>query len=288
MLLSSFLTFMFLLSQPGDCTVGDFGFQVSDHAEQINAPGPEVCTTNTMRVPGQDFTFEMSQFHIHVSSEHTLGGKVFGAELHAVHKARETDNLFAVLGFFIEPTATKNHPIFDQLLHELDELADEIGAECNQPTPLHWWQKERPDMKRMRANNHTYDHEALNVYDLIPEGSSFYNYDGGLTTPPCTEAVVWNVVDTPIAISPVQYTDLVALIVNHVDEHSCDYSTIADPFSGSTSRPTQPLNRRRVERICPEPVDEADNGKNDKNADDGEINVDDEEAAVVSRTGGDW
>jgi carbonic anhydrase len=235
------------MEQNGDCAVKDFGFEVSPHAEQINAPGPELCNTNIMRVPFYDYTFEIKQFHIHVSSEHTLNSKHFGAELHVVHKAREADDVFAVLGFFIEPTATVSHPIFDQILRELDEEADEVANKCNMPHLPHWWQSLHPGMK---SDIHRHN-QTLNVYDLIPEGASFYNYDGGLTTPPCTEAVVWNLVDRPIQITPAQYTDLVALIVNHIDEH---FSTIADPLSGSTSRPTQPLNGRRLERFCPEIV----------------------------------
>jgi hypothetical protein len=43
---------------------------------------------------------------------------------------------------------------------------------------------------------------------------------------------------------------LVSLIIGYLDPATCALGTNAGP-AGSTSRPTQPLNGRTVERICP-------------------------------------
>ncbi len=38
--------------------------------------------------------------------------------------------------------------------------------------------------------------------DIIPESiSSYYRYSGSLTTPPCDEIVMWNVVDPEFSIN---------------------------------------------------------------------------------------
>jgi hypothetical protein len=85
---------------------------------------------------------------------------------------------------------------------------------------------------------------------LIPEGSTYYHYDGGLTTPPCSEVVWWNLADKPVSITPAQYSQLVQQILYYTDVDTCEHGTNAGK-AGSTSRPTQPLNGRSVERICP-------------------------------------
>lgn len=72
----------------------------------------------------------------------------------------------------------------------------------------------------------------------------------GLTTPPCSEIVEWNVADKPLLISVSQYNDLASLTLNYVDTSTCEFATVASP-AGSTSRPTQALNGRNVTRICP-------------------------------------
>lgn len=39
----------------------------------------------------------------------------------------------------------------------------------------------------------------------ITEQSTIYTYAGSLTTPPCSEAVTWFVVETPLSVSVGQY-----------------------------------------------------------------------------------
>jgi hypothetical protein len=87
-------------------------------------------------------------------------------------------------------------------------------------------------------------------YNLLPDGATFYFYDGGLTTPPCSEVVWWNVADKPILITPAQYSQLITLILNYIDPSNCQLGTFAGP-AGSTSRPVQELHGRTVKRICP-------------------------------------
>jgi len=77
----------------------------------------------------------------------------------------------------------------------------------------------------------------------------WYTYKGGLTTPPCTEIVNWNVMDTPMIISDDQLNRLYNLILCYVDPQTCWHATVASK-DGSTSRPTQPLNGRHILHRC--------------------------------------
>ncbi len=41
----------------------------------------------------------------------------------------------------------------------------------------------------------------INVFDLLPPEKQSYLYNGSLTTPPCSEEVIWFVMNTPIEVS---------------------------------------------------------------------------------------
>jgi carbonic anhydrase len=66
--------------------------------------------------------------------------------------------------------------------------------------------------------------------DLIPVGSKVARYSGSLTTPPCTEPVIWTVYLTPSSVSAKQL-DALGVI-----------------FPGN-HRPTQPLNGRVINAV---------------------------------------
>lgn len=162
-----------------------------------------------------------------------------------VHKLQGGDRL-AVVGLFIQANAFVNNDVFSDVLAGFDDAADATAKQCNVTPPVHWWSRGGGNSSFADADGD----KTVNVYGLIPENSTFYNYDGGLTTPPCSEIVEWNVADTPLSVSVAQYNDLSGLILNYLSPDSCEYATIASP-SGSTSRPVQLLNNRTVERICP-------------------------------------
>jgi carbonic anhydrase len=250
-----------LYLQAGTCTFQDYGFVINDHVEQASAPDDDAtCEVATMEIPHVDgAVFELLQFHVHAGSEHTLNGLAYGAELHLVHQQRDGDRL-AVIGVFLtaggddsvssansssSSSSSSKSDLFTSVLARFDAAADETSALCGgTSTSSHWWsQQEEGD---------DYDEAAVvDVYGLIPTGSAFYRYDGGLTTPPCTEIVDWSVADAPLVVSVAQFHDVVGLLLNYVAPDTCQLATIASPLGGTTSRPVQPLNGRSVQRICP-------------------------------------
>jgi len=72
----------------------------------------------------------------------------------------------------------------------------------------------------------------------------YYGYRGSLTIPPCSDIVLWYVVDKPMKISGSQLARLKDLIMNYRDGH-CRKSTYANS-EGHVNRPLQPRNDRNV------------------------------------------
>lgn len=156
------------------------------HTIQVNcAPG-----SHTM-INGK--RYDLLQFHFHHPSEHLLAGKRFDLELHFVHKA--ADGELAVLGVFIRPGAA-------------NQALEPIWAAM--PT------KEGPAREAGTP---------IAPAALLPASLSCFRYAGSLTTPPCSEGVVWTVFKDSIEASTAQIRQFAQLF----------------PIN---ARPVQPLHRR--------------------------------------------
>jgi carbonic anhydrase len=108
--------------------------------------------------------YRLRQLHWHTPSEHTVDGRRYDMELHLVHESAE--NKAAVIGMFYE-----------------------VGA-----APDPFLKKLEPAIKRVRDTRDR--EEPIGLVDpsgARATGSVYYRYMGSLTTPPCTEGVVWTV-----------------------------------------------------------------------------------------------
>jgi carbonic anhydrase len=138
------------------------------HTVQVNfSPGSKVDIDGKV--------FDLVQFHFHTQSEHTLSGKHFPLELHFVHK--NDQGQLAVVGVLFQ--LGKENPWIEKL-----------------------W-KEIPRTKEVETQ---LKHAAFTPANLLPEKTTHYHYMGSLTTPPCTEGVNWNVLNTPLEISAEQWS----------------------------------------------------------------------------------
>jgi carbonic anhydrase len=104
--------------------------------------------------------FDLIQFHVHTPSEHTVAGDRFPLELHLVHRSK-AGALAVVAVLYTE------------------------GAPS--PTLASVW-KDLP-----RAKGSVKLKKPFDPSGLIPKDQAAYRYDGSLTTPPCTEGVIWYV-----------------------------------------------------------------------------------------------
>jgi carbonic anhydrase len=140
------------------------GFRVIDngHTVQVNVePG------NSITVSGR--RYDLLQFHFHRPSEERINGRQFEMVAHLVHK--DLDGRLAVVAVLMDQG--KAHPLVQLVWNNLP-------LEKNQ------------------------EHVAMANLDmslLLPELRSYYTYMGSLTTPPCTEGVLWMVLKHPAAMS---------------------------------------------------------------------------------------
>jgi carbonic anhydrase len=237
----------------GDCKIGDLDFQTVNNGVKAFFTGE--CTKPSMNIPGVDGTYNALQFHIHTASEHSIGDMFYDLELHVVHQldvntgSGQFDpdsstgpsgerNGFAVVGMVFSKGGPSN-PEFQKFIDGWKANQSIIDSSCGSG-------------RKLRKEDARKAQEALaSAYGLLDRQTDFFFYSGGLTTPPCSEVVWWNLSSEPVVISDAQYQEIVDLTLGYKDEN-CTLATIADPVSGSTSRPPQPLNGREVIYSCPD------------------------------------
>ena len=143
------------------------GFRVVDngHTVQVNvAPG------NTIEVLGRHY--ELVQFHFHRPSEERIDGKPFDMVVHLLHKS--ADGRLAMIAVLLEQGSAQ--PVVQAVWNNLPlEKGDEVAAKG-----------------------------PIDVSALLPGDRRYYTYMGSLTTPPCSEGVLWMVMKVPVQISPEQ------------------------------------------------------------------------------------
>jgi carbonic anhydrase len=237
----------------GNCTIGDLDFELVNNGVKASFTG--ACAKPSVIMPGVDGTYNALQFHIHTASEHSIGSTFYDLELHVVHQldvgtgSGEFDpasslgpsgerNGFAVVGMVFSKGGPAN-PEFQNFIDGWKASQQLKDSSCGSARKLR-----KEDARRAQG-------ALASAYGLLDANTDFFFYSGGLTTPPCSEVVWWNLASQPVVISDAQYQDIVDLTLGYKDEN-CTLATIADPVSGSTSRPPQPLNGREVIYSCPD------------------------------------
>ena len=140
------------------------GFSVLDngHTIQVNlAPG------NSLQVMGR--RYELLQFHFHRPSEERVNGRQFDMVAHLVHK--DADGRLAVVAVLLE--RGRDQPLVQTVWNNLPLEKGEAL-----PAP-----------------------GQMDLNQLLPEDRAYYTYMGSLTTPPCSEGVLWMVMRQPVQLS---------------------------------------------------------------------------------------
>ncbi|KAM3856484.1 carbonic anhydrase 4 [Vipera latastei] len=187
--------------------------------------------TGKVELGGLSGRFKAVQFHFHwgskvektpsPGSEHSIDGERYPMELHIVHIKEEFKDLesarkgkgVAVLGFFIK--AGQKNPNYESLISNLEKIG---------------------------AKGEKVEIPAVRLESLIPDEkdlASFYRYTGSLTTPGCSEDVVWTLFEEPIELGWEQIEEF----WEKVYFDSAKTLPMVDNF-----RPIQPLGARIVEK----------------------------------------
>ncbi|CAM4729177.1 unnamed protein product [Leuciscus chuanchicus] len=164
---------------------------------------------NGMQVSGGGLpgTYRTIQLHFHwgsVSSngsEHTLDSLRFPMEMHIVNIKATHPNLtsaledptgLAVLGIFVDVTYLHNEN-FQSISSALPFVAYKGQTKSIRPFPL---------------------------VNLLPQNNltQYYRYHGSLTTPPCSQVVLWTVYEVPVSISWTQFEQFVSGIYSTAEE----------------------------------------------------------------------
>ena len=135
------------------------------HTIQVNVGGGNFLTVGST-------TYELQQFHFHRPSEERINGKGTEMVVHLVHKSY--DGKLAVLAVLLE--RGKGNPMIQTVWNNL---------------PLEKQTTVAPSI-------------VLDVNEILPEKREYFTYMGSLTTPPCTEDVLWLVMKQPMTASPQQ------------------------------------------------------------------------------------
>ena len=149
--------------------------------------------------PGSTLTigkesFDLLQFHFHRPSEEQVDGKNAAMVAHFVHKSKE--GKLAVIGV---------------MLNEGKDSAAIKTLWANLPP------KEMEEYLPAKV--------TFNPGSMLPKELAFYNYEGSLTTPPCTEGVQFYILKSPMELSKQQVAKF--------------------PFK-LNARPVQSLNGRKI------------------------------------------
>ncbi|KAI4897899.1 hypothetical protein NFI96_023110 [Prochilodus magdalenae] len=156
-------------------------------------------------------SYRTVQLHFHWGSastngsEHTLLLQRFPMEMHIVSIKSSHPNLTAALD---DPTGLAVLAVFIDLIYMDNENFQPISSAL----PFITYKGQEKSIK------------PFPLLSLLPQAnlSQYYRYHGSLTTPPCSQAVLWTVYEVPIFISWAQYERFINGIYStqEGDEHA--------------------------------------------------------------------
>jgi carbonic anhydrase len=168
-----------------------------------------------VNIAGQTKVYNLLQCHFHWGSEHSLAGQQQVLELHCVHQLVSNSNVprYGVLGIFFELGATNSFlarfedalPTHTLALAGRRLLEPSSGADLFGNPAVH--NKDREETRRLSASKNVSSWTGPIDFKQALTGLSltnYWNYDGSFTTPPCTEAVDWYVLQSKATVSQTQ------------------------------------------------------------------------------------
>jgi carbonic anhydrase len=144
---------------------GFFGVVDNGHTVQVS-----VARGSAFELGGR--RYELDGFHFHLPGEERINGKGYEMSVHLTH--RDPQGRLAVIALLVQEGA--EHPGVQMVWNHLPLERGEVVQAAVEFDPT----------------------------VLLPADRRYYTYMGSLTTPPCTEGVLWVVMQQPITVSPEQ------------------------------------------------------------------------------------
>jgi carbonic anhydrase len=159
------------------------------HTIQVNVPPGSAVAVG-------DHQYALQQFHFHAPSEEAVRGKHHALVAHFVHK--DVDGKLAVVAVLFD--VGKANPALEPVFERLPAKEGE---------------------------EEVFDQVSIDPASVLPAQHGYYEFEGSLTTPPCSEGVRWLVLKQPVTLSQAQLDAFRKLFPRN-------------------ARPVQPLNGRVV------------------------------------------
>ncbi|MES2298974.1 MAG: carbonic anhydrase family protein [Pseudomonadota bacterium] len=146
-----------------------FDYRPSSFSVVDNGHTVQVGVTGGNYITVANRMYELVQFHFHRPSEERINGRGFEMVVHLVHK--DSEGKLAVVAVMLERGRANNliQTVWNNLPLEKNETANPVLA--------------------------------LDVGELLPGRREYFTYMGSLTTPPCSENVLWLVMKEPMQAS---------------------------------------------------------------------------------------
>lgn len=149
-----------------------FDYQPSSFTVIDNGHTIEVGLGHGSSITVMNRRYELQQFHFHRPSEERINGKSFEMVIHLVHQ--DDEGRQAIVALLLERGIAQKtvQTVWNNLPLEKNEIV-------------------KPSI-------------ALDASDLLPLQRGYYTYMGSISTPPCSEGVLWMVMQQPVQLAPAQ------------------------------------------------------------------------------------
>ncbi|KAJ4843731.1 hypothetical protein Tsubulata_044880 [Turnera subulata] len=188
--------------KPGNATIKNRGHDIMVKWEENKA--------GSMKMNGTEYFLQQS--HWHSPSEHTINGRRYDLELHMVHASHEPDVENKILVIAVLYKIGKPDAFLSKFVRDMVSIADsdtERPVGCIDPSEI-----------------------------IETNGRKYYRYMGSLTTPPCSEGVIWTIKKKIRTVSRNQIRALREAVHDYAEKNA---------------RPKQAHNRREIHLYNPNP-----------------------------------
>jgi carbonic anhydrase len=135
------------------------------------------------RITVAGHTYRLVQLHFHAPSEEAINGVRHALVAHLVHEDSHGRKAVVAVLFDVGPENRALEPLFDDL-------------------------PQKPEAQAVLPGN------TIHLDEVLPSRMGYFEYEGSLTTPPCTESVRWFVLKQPVTLSARQLAAFRALYPN--------------------------------------------------------------------------